>query len=228
MRYLLLMCEIGVFTAVCGQKNQQDALVVEYKTIWNESEFKFRLLPANRFELIMTPRCVDCPVDTFLYGMGYYLKENDRDMCFDFDSIPHVKSSHRIDSFPKLSGPSQLFFSVYNENMQPLDSVLMSTGPRLMKKNKKSSFIRQYFNHMLFLEFDQHVTYFEFSRKGYYSEVIDNNKFKIHNYKIQVQLRPKPKVRAYQYFPKHQTFAKISVDGSIDWGGIVFEKVKTP
>jgi hypothetical protein len=200
MRFLLLIWGFVFLTMVFGQESKVDSLRGEYHLKEEYCLYKLKFLPDKRFELEGWPLKSFCFDGLLIYGAGVYEMKNAADIHFLFDSIPCLKPSHKVDSFLSLAGAPQLFFSVYDEKMQPLSDVTLSWGIttiRGKKKHYETKFFKQQFNYMAFFELKQQVNFLRFEHPGYSSEDIDLCKIKQQNYKIQVQLRPSLKFHSH-------------------------------
>jgi len=171
---------------------------------------KFKFEENGKFELIIDSRD-DCTSDYIKYGKGNYKIINDSIQIF-FDSISTLKSTSKIDSIENVDNIVNLQIKVKDQHGMKLNDLNLSWGkPKKRWGWTTTKFFDKDFNKetQLELRVNKELNYLRVEKKGYYWCIVKLPKRPNKDYSIEVVLRPKPKVRSFQYFSNEENKLRI-------------------
>lgn len=185
----------------------EDYYWVDKDTI-NFAKIKFE--ENGKFEFI-EDNVYDCTHTFSIYGRGEYQIINDS-ILFVFDSIPNLESECKLDSTINEDEYSNLKINVLDENGEKIKNAKLKWGkPKRKRRWITAQFFEEQFDESIKLKFknNEKVNFVRIEKEGFYWGEIKIPEHPNKDYKIEIVLRPKPKVESRSYISN--TKSKLAI-----------------
>lgn len=164
-----------------------------------------------------------CITAYFIYGRGKSERIGDS-ILLAFDSFPTLHSSSRLDSLENQDKIVDIQIKVLDEEGNLMDGLILSWG---IAGRKRATFYRKEFHKttQLALKRNKKLNFLRIEKEGYYWGAIEMPKKPSKDYRLEVILRPKPRMTSANFISNQVFPLAIISENELELGnGIFFRK----